>query len=43
MDRLGDVLQLSCTEIGDLEIKPPLHLPVGLLGEADRAGVGDAL
>jgi hypothetical protein len=24
------------------EIEPPLHLPVGLFGEADRAGLGDA-
>ena len=27
----------------DREIEPPLDLPVGVLGEADRAGLGDAL
>ena len=37
------VLELGCAEIGDLEIEPTLHLPVGLLREADRAGFGDAL
>jgi len=42
-DRLGDVLESGCAEIGDLEIEPPLDLPVGLLGEADGAGVRDAL
>jgi hypothetical protein len=25
-----------------LEIEPPFHLPVGLLREADHAGLGDA-
>ena len=30
-------------EIGDREIEPPFHLPIGVLGEADRAGLGDAL
>ena len=36
---------LSCgrAEIGDGEIEPPLHLPVGVLGKTDRAGLGDAL
>ena len=29
-------------EIADREIEPPLHLPIGLLGEADRARLGDA-
>jgi hypothetical protein len=42
-DRLGDVLELSRTEIARREVKPPLHLTIGVLGEADRAGVGDAL
>jgi hypothetical protein len=42
-DRLGDIFELGRTEIGDLEIEPPFDLPVGLLGEADRAGVRDAL
>src|SRR6185437_14810832 len=43
VDRLGDVLQSGCAKVGDLEIEPRLHLPVGLLGEADRTGLGDAL
>ena len=42
-DRLGDVLELGRAEITDLQIEPRLHLPVGVLGEADRAGLGDAL
>ena len=41
-DRLGDVLELHCAEIADLEIEPLLHLPIGVLGKADRAGLGDA-
>jgi hypothetical protein len=42
VDRLGDVLELGLAEIGDLEIEPPLHLPIGLLRETDRAGLGEA-
>ena len=42
-DRLGDVLELGRAEIGDREIEPPLDLPIGVLGETDRAGLGDAL
>ena len=42
-DRLGDVLELGRAEIGDREIEPPLDLPIGVLGEADRARLGDAL
>ena len=42
-DRLGDVLELGRAEIGDREIEPPLHLTIGVLGETDRAGLGDAL
>jgi hypothetical protein len=42
-DRLGDVLELGRAEIGYSEIKPALDLPVGLLGQTDRAGLGDAL
>ena len=30
-------------EIGDGEIEPPLHLPIRVLGKADRAGLGDPL
>jgi hypothetical protein len=33
---------LGRAEIADLEIEPSLDLPVGLLREADRAGLGDA-
>jgi hypothetical protein len=40
---LGDVLELGWAEIGDREIKPPLHLAIGVLGEADRAGLCDRL
>ena len=41
-DRLGDVLELRRAEIGDGEIEPPLDLAVGVLGQADRARLGDA-
>ena len=41
--RLGNVLQRHRAEIADLEIEPPLDLPVGVVGEADRAGLGDPL
>ena len=42
-DRLGDVLELRRTEIADRQIEPSLNLPEGLLRQADRAGLGDAL
>ena len=42
-DRLGDVLELRRAEIGDREIEPSLDLPVGVLGQTDRAGLRDAL
>ena len=42
-DRLGDVLELGRSEVEDRQIEPPLDLPVGVLREADRAGLGDAL
>ena len=41
-DRLGDVLQLRRPKIGSLEIEPRLHLAVGILRKADRAGPGDS-
>jgi hypothetical protein len=41
-DRLGDVLELGRAEVADRQIEPPLNLPVGLLGQTDRAGVGDS-
>jgi len=40
---LGNILELGRAEIGDLHIEPPLDLPVGVLGKADRAGPGDPL
>src|SRR5208283_751292 len=39
-DRLGDVLELNRAEVGDGEIEPFLHQGVGVLREADRAGLG---
>ena len=41
-DRLGDVLELGRAEIADRQIEPPLDLAIGILGQADRAGLGDA-
>jgi hypothetical protein len=41
-DRIGDVLELYRAKIDHGEIKPPLHLTIGVLGEADRAGLCDA-
>ena len=40
--RLGNVLELRRPEIGDRKVEPPLHLPIGVFGQADRAGAGDA-
>jgi len=40
--RLGDILELRCAEIGDLEVEPLLHLTIGVLGKTDRAGLRDA-
>ena len=42
-DRLNDVLQLGLAEIGDFKVEPRAHLPVGVLGKTDRAGLGDPL
>jgi hypothetical protein len=42
-DRLSDVLESSRAEIDDGKVKSSLHLTIGVLGETDRAGVGDAL
>ena len=42
-DRFGDVLELRRAEIGDREIEPPLDLAIGVLGQTDRAGLGDPL
>ena len=40
--RLGDVLEFGRAEIAHREIEPRLHLPIGVFGQADRAGLGDA-
>ena len=41
-DRFGDVLQFGIAEIADREIEPPFHLSIGVLGQADCAGLGYA-
>jgi hypothetical protein len=41
--RLDDVLEPGLTEIVDLEVEAGAHLPVGVLGKADRAGLRDPL
>src|ERR1700727_3163910 len=41
--RFGDVLELRWSEITNCEIEPPLYLTIGVLGETDRARLGDAL
>ena len=43
MDWLGDVLERLFAEIGHREVEPPLHLPVGVVGDANPARLGDAL
>ena len=40
-DRLGDILEFSLAKVPDHEIKSPLDLPVGILRQADRAGLSD--
>ena len=42
-DRLNDVLELGEAEIAGGEIEAPSDLPIGVLGKADRAGLGDPL
>ena len=41
-DQLGDVLELRWVKIADREIEPTLDLPIGVLRQADRAGIGYA-
>ena len=41
--RLDDVFELGVTEIVDGQIKSRAHLPIGIFGKADRAGLGHAL
>jgi hypothetical protein len=40
--RVGDVLEVRRPEIADPQIEPRLHLTVGVLRKADRAGRGEA-
>src|SRR5271165_5801710 len=40
--RLGNVLEWGLTKIADRKIEPRSHLPVGVLGQADGAGLGDS-
>ena len=42
-DGLLDVLELCRAEVGHSEIEPPFDLPVGLLGDTDRARLANAL
>jgi hypothetical protein len=42
-DRLGDILERGRAEIAHLEFKSSPDLPVSVLGETDRARLGDAL
>ena len=42
VDRLSDVLELGRAEIRHRQVEAPFHLPIGLLGETDRAGLSDA-
>src|ERR1700722_7128415 len=41
-DRLGDVLELRRTEVGDSKIEPSLDLTVSILGETNRARLANA-
>jgi hypothetical protein len=41
--RVDDVLELFLAKIADQKIEPGAHLPIGVLGEANRAGLGDSL
>ena len=42
-DRIDDILEFFRAEIAGREVKPPRHLALGVLGETNRAGLGDAL
>jgi hypothetical protein len=42
-DRRGDVLELGRAEIADCQVEPPPDLTIGVLGQTDRAGIGDPL
>ena len=41
-DRFGDVLELDQAKVADREIETPFDLPIGVLGEADRARLGNS-
>jgi hypothetical protein len=41
-DRIDDILEFFRAEIAGREFKPPLHLAVGIVGETNRAGLGNA-
>ena len=40
---LGDILKLSQAKVAHLQIEPTFDLPVGVLGQTDRPGLGDPL
>ena len=42
-DRLGDIFEFGLAKIADHKIKAPLDLPIGVLRQADRPGLGDSL
>ena len=42
-DRFRDILSCGRAEIAEPEIEPALDLTIGVFGEADRAGLSDAL
>jgi hypothetical protein len=41
-DWFGDILELGSSEIADRHLEPPLDLPIGVLGQTDGTGLGDA-
>src|SRR5579872_3522387 len=41
--RLGNVLEGRRPEIADRQVEPRFHLPIGVFGETDCAGLSDAL
>ena len=42
-DGLYDILEWCRSQIGDGEIEPCPHLPIGVLGKTDRSWLGDTL
>ena len=43
VDHIATLQELTALKAGDRKIEPPSYLPISILGEADRAGPGDAL